>query len=109
MIHPLGQTETHAEQAVQSIDEAKLISLFCVLYKKSLVIFIVLFYLQAMCSRIIFAGFPPINTFEGKDLVTTAFAATTQPSPIVTPFKIIHLVPISTSSSMVMGISFLFV
>ena len=37
--------------------------------------------------------------YGGHDLVTTAPAATTEPLPIVTPFNIVTLAPVQTSSS----------
>jgi hypothetical protein len=49
------------------------------------------------------AGTPPINDLGGKALVTTAPAATTLSSLIVTPFKIVTPVPIQTRSPMRIG------
>lgn len=48
-------------------------------------------------------GFPAAILSAGIDLVTTLPAPITDLAPIVTPFKIMHLVPINTSSSMTIG------
>jgi len=47
-------------------------------------------------SLIILAGFPATIVQGGTSFVTTDPAPTIEPSPIVTPFKIIELKPIQT-------------
>lgn len=49
------------------------------------------------------AGLPPTTTFFGTFFVTTLPPATTEPAPIVMPFKSTALEPIQTSSSKTMG------
>ena len=46
----------------------------------------------------IFAGLPTAMQYAGTSFVTTAFAAITAPSPIVTPGNIVALSPIQTLS-----------
>lgn len=56
------------------------------------------------------AGTPPATVLHGTSLVTTAPAATTAPSPMVTPGQTVALDPIHTRLPMTMGagcISFL--
>ena len=50
------------------------------------------------------AGLPATTTLGGTLFVTTAPAATTEFSPIVTPFKIVAFIPIQTLSAMMTGI-----
>lgn len=50
-----------------------------------------------------FAGFPATIVYGGTSFVTTALAATIDPFPIVTPFKIVTNCPIHTLSSMITG------
>jgi hypothetical protein len=54
-------------------------------------------------SRITLAGTPAAKQWEGTSFVTTAPAATTALSPIVTPFKIMAPTPIQTWFSIVTG------
>src|SRR5438105_14849858 len=54
------------------------------------------------------AGFPATTTFAGTVLVTTAPAATTELSPIVTPFKTTAFMPIQTLSPIFTGAVFNF-
>src|SRR5690242_13158974 len=54
------------------------------------------------------AGFPATMVFAGTLLVTTAPAATTEFSPIVTPFKITAFIPIQTLSPIFTGAVFSF-
>jgi len=58
---------------------------------------------QPVTSPLRTAGTPWIRECAGKDLVTTAPAATTQSSPMVTPFNIFTPVPIQTRSPMQTG------
>ncbi len=52
----------------------------------------------------IVAGLPPATTIGGISFTTTLFAEITEPLPIVTPGKIIELVPIQTLSSIITGL-----
>src|SRR5205823_7533265 len=52
------------------------------------------------------AGFPATTVFGGMGLVTTAPAATTEFSPMVTPFKITAFIPIQTLSAIFTGAVF---
>src|SRR5436309_15845772 len=47
------------------------------------------------------AGFPATITFGGTLLVTTDPAATTEFSPMLTPFKIVAFIPIQTLSAII--------
>ena len=58
---------------------------------------------QVTFSRSTFAGTPPTNALGGTDRITSEFAATTAPSPMVTPFKTVAFIPIKTLSPIVMG------
>src|SRR5438045_7423488 len=49
------------------------------------------------------AGFPATTTFAGTLFVTTAPAATTEFSPMVTPLRMIAFIPIQTLSEMMTG------
>ena len=49
------------------------------------------------------AGFPATTTFAGTLLVTTAPAATTEFSPMVTPLRMMAFMPIQTLSEMMTG------
>ena len=53
--------------------------------------------------RITTAGTPPTSVFGGTERVTTAPAATTAPSPMVTPLKMTTRAPIQAPSPMVIG------
>ena len=50
-----------------------------------------------------FAGTPPTMVFDSTSFVTTAPAATTTPSPIVTPPIIVELAPIQHPSPIIIG------
>src|SRR5207249_2678563 len=52
------------------------------------------------------AGLPATTTFGSTDLVTTAPAATTEFSPMVTPFRITAFMPIQTLSAILTGAVF---
>src|ERR1700704_3043004 len=52
------------------------------------------------------AGLPATTVFGGTDLVTTDPAATTEFSPIVTPFKMVAFMPIQTLSEIFTGAVF---
>src|SRR6476646_6245477 len=52
------------------------------------------------------AGFPATTVFGSTDLVTTDPAATTEFSPMVTPFKITAFIPIHTLSQILTGTVF---
>ena len=52
---------------------------------------------------IIFAGTPATTEYAGTFLLTTLLAATTAPSPIVTPGSIVALSPIQTFFPIVTG------
>jgi hypothetical protein len=54
------------------------------------------------------AGFPATTVFGGTDFVTTDPAATTEFSPMVTPFKMVAFIPIHTLSDMMTGAVFNF-
>ena len=49
------------------------------------------------------SGLPPTTVIGGTSCVTTLFAPTIEPYPMVTPGKIVELMPIHTLSSMTMG------
>ena len=55
---------------------------------------------------ITFAGTPPTTVRSGTSFVTTAFAATTLPLPILTPGKMNVFDPIHTLSSMIISPTF---
>ena len=55
---------------------------------------------------IIFAGFPPTTTLAGTSFTTTAPAATTELSPIVTPGAITQLPPSHTLFPIVTGLPY---
>src|SRR5258707_3181166 len=52
------------------------------------------------------AGLPATTTFGSTDFVTTDPAATTEFSPMVTPFKITAFIPIQTLSQILTGAVF---
>ncbi len=54
-------------------------------------------------SFITFAGTPATTVFSGTSLVTTAPAATTELSPIVTPGSIVAFDPIHTLLPIITG------
>src|SRR6266513_6103214 len=56
--------------------------------------------------RTMTAGFPATTVFDSTLLVTTDPAATTEFSPIVTPFKITAFIPIQTLSQILTGAVF---
>ena len=52
------------------------------------------------------AGTPPIIEYGGQDLLTTAPAAIIDPRPIVTPDRIVTLIPNHESPSIMTSLSF---
>src|SRR5438067_11083522 len=54
------------------------------------------------------AGLPATTVFEGTLLLTTDSAATTEFSPILTPFKMVAFIPIRTLSATIPGAVFNF-
>src|SRR5437899_11869886 len=52
------------------------------------------------------AGLPATSMFEGTLLLTTDPAATTEFSPILTPFKMVAILPIQTLSAIFTGAVF---